>query len=325
MAIWAGIDEAGYGPKLGPLVVAGAAFRLDVAPREGILWDVLSEAVTRQARGAVDRLVVYDSKKVYSPSLGLKRLEEGVLSFLHLLSGNGVGPAGALLDALQDGRPACEPPAPWFAATPTMRLPVASNPSAVLSKVADLSRACTTGGVELVAMRAAVVFPAEFNRVVAHTKNKSLLLFQKCGLILQEIWHRAGPGPSWVLVDRHGGRSRYRRLLRDVFPDCPCDIVREDGGGSVYRIAHPREPGRVMHVAFKEKGDTLALPTALASMTAKYVREIHMLTFNQYWQERLAGLKPTAGYATDARRFLKDVAPALKAEGVDMTHVVRTC
>jgi ribonuclease HII len=174
-------------------------------------------------------------------------------------------------------------------------------------------------------MRAAVVFPAEFNRVVARTRSKSLLLFQKCGLILQEIWRSAGAGPSWVLVDRHGARSHYRRLLRDVFPDCPCDILREGDGGSVYRIADPGAPGRVMHVAFKEKGDTLALPTALASMTAKYVRELYMRSFNLYWQQRLAGLKPTAGYAADARRFLKDVAPALRTEGVEVSRLVRTC
>jgi ribonuclease HII len=323
MAVWAGIDEAGYGPKLGPLVVAAAAFRLPRTPREGVLWEALAEAVTQQARGAVDRLVVYDSKKVYSPSAGLRRLEEGVLSFLHLLSGEAAGPAGRFLDLLQDGRPALEPAAPWFAATTDAHLPLSSNPSAVLSKADDLSRACTLGEIELIAMRAAVVFPAEFNRVVAHTKNKSLLLFQKCGLLLQEIRQMAGREPSWVLVDRHGGRSRYRRLLRDVFPDCPCDVLREGPGGSVYRIVDPGEPARVMHVAFKEKGDTLALPTALASMTAKYVRELHMKSFNEYWRQRLAGLKPTAGYAADARRFLKDVAPALEAEGVDMDAIVR--
>jgi ribonuclease HII len=325
MAVWAGIDEAGYGPKLGPLVVAGTAFRLPELPHEGILWDVLSDALTRHARGAADRLVVYDSKKVYSPAAGLKRLEEGVLSFLHVLSGNGVGPAHPMLAELEGGRGPADPLPRWFEATPQTALPVSSNPSAVLSKADDLSRACRARGVEIITMRAAVVFPPEFNRIVAHTKNKSLLLFQKCGLILQEIWHRAGPVHSWVLIDRHGARSRYRRLLRDVFPECTCDVVREDGSGSVYRIGDPRDAGRVMHVAFKEKGDTLALPTALASMTAKYVRELHMRSFNLYWQARHAGLKPTAGYAADARRFLNDLAPTLEAEGVDLSHLVRAC
>lgn len=325
MAVWAGIDEAGYGPPLGPLVVAGTAFRLKARPREGVLWDCLSDALTRHARGAADRLVVYDSKKVYSPSAGLKRLEEGVLSFLHVLSGNGVGPAEGLLADLEGGREVADPPAPWFADTPRTTLPVSSNASAVLSKADDLARACRTGGVELLAMRAAVVFPAEFNRIVAHTRNKSLLLFQKTGLLLQEIWRQAGPGPSWVLVDRHGGRLRYRRLLRDAFADCSCDVVREDRAGSVYRITDAGDGERVMHVAFKEKGDTLAVPTALASMTAKYVRELHMRTFNLYWQERQAGLKATAGYAADARRFLKDLAPTLKAEGIQPGRLVRAC
>ena len=44
MTLVAGIDEAGYGPQLGPLVVAGTAFRIEVAPAAGVLWDVLAEA-----------------------------------------------------------------------------------------------------------------------------------------------------------------------------------------------------------------------------------------------------------------------------------------
>ncbi|MHC4591536.1 MAG: hypothetical protein ACYS8L_02445, partial [Planctomycetota bacterium] len=47
MVLWAGIDEAGYGPRLGPLVVAGTAFALEREPKEGILWETLRDAVSR--------------------------------------------------------------------------------------------------------------------------------------------------------------------------------------------------------------------------------------------------------------------------------------
>ena len=45
------------------------------------------------------------------------------------------------------------------------------------------------------------------------------------------------------------------------------------------------------------------LPTALASMTAKYLRELSMRAFNEFWCARVPGLRPTAGYPGDAPRF----------------------
>jgi ribonuclease HII len=321
MTLWAGIDEAGYGPRLGPLVVAGSAFLMPGTPREGILWELLKDAVTREARGSDGRLVINDSKQVYSPAQGLRRLEEGVLACMAVCSGRPVRTAQELMALLQGGRPPRQEAAdPWFAAAPGLALPLASNLSAVASKAQSLARACRGAGVRMLAARAAIVFPTEYNRIVAATHNKSLLLFQKCGLLLQELWQNAGPGESHMVVDKHGGRMRYRDLLRDAFPDCSCDILREEAACSSYRIC---EPGRALTLSFREGGDCVALPAALGSMIAKYVREVHMHAFNAYWCERVEGLKPTAGYGTDAGRFLRDIRSALKAERVDERTLVR--
>jgi hypothetical protein len=320
MRLWAGIDEAGYGPRLGPLVVSGTAFSLPEAPEEGVLWEVLRDAVTRRARGSAGRLVVNDSKLVYSPAAGLKRLEEAVLAFLGAEVGRPVERAGDLFSALRGGRPAGEEPRRWFAGAEALALPLESNFSAVRSKASVLQQALAAAGVKILAVRSAVVFPAEFNRIVSRTRNKSFLLFQKCGLILQDLWNLAGPGDSYVLIDRHGGRARYRKLLLDVFPTHHCDVVREDAEGSVYRVW---DGDKCFVVAFKEGGDRLTMPTALASMTAKYVRELYMRAFNRYGRERLGDLKPTAGYWGDAGRFLRDIAPALHAEGIDQSALIR--
>lgn len=320
MPLWAGIDEAGYGPQLGPLVVAGTAFVTRERPAPGMLWRSLVEAVARRGGAGAERLVINDSKKVYTGPHGLKRLEEGVLSFLSACVGRLPERAADLFRLLGGGRGPDEEAPPWFRTAAEAALPVASNLSALQSKADALRRALTEAGVRALPGRAAVVFPAEFNRIVSRTRNKSLLLFQKCGVVLQALWKLAGPGESHILVDRHGGRLRYRRLLPDVFPGCRCDVVHEDRDRSVYRI---RDGDRTLVLTFATGGDARALPTALASMTAKYLRELHMMAFNRYWKERVRGLKPTAGYYGDSGRFLRDIEPALRAEGVETSALVR--
>ena len=67
-----GIDEAGYGPNLGPLVQASAAFR--VPTPTNCLWEAFAKDA-RRAAGRDARVVVDDSKLVHAGPLGLRRLE----------------------------------------------------------------------------------------------------------------------------------------------------------------------------------------------------------------------------------------------------------
>jgi hypothetical protein len=66
-----------------------------------------------------------------------------------------------------------------------------------------------------------------------------------------------------------------------------------------------------------------ALPTALASMFSKYLRELAMRAFNEFWQGRVDQLRPTAGYPTDARRFKQAILPVQKSLGIQDRHLWR--
>ena len=77
----------------------------------------------------------------------------------------------------------------------------------------------------------------------------------------------------------------------------------------------PRRAG----VSFLVEGERHHLPVALASMIAKYTRELAMMRFNRAWcglaRERAnVEIKPTAGYSTDAGRWLRDADAFLTAE-----------
>src|SRR5438309_1216275 len=75
-----GIDEAGYGPNLGPFVMTSVACRVPPELAAADLWQVLRRAVRRHGEPADGRLLVEDSKLVYSPARGLHELETGVLA-----------------------------------------------------------------------------------------------------------------------------------------------------------------------------------------------------------------------------------------------------
>ena len=73
MTLVIGTDEAGYGPNLGPLVVAATAWQLAAAPEA--VESVLAAAV---AQACPLRMWGY-SKAIYRGGAGLAPLERGVL------------------------------------------------------------------------------------------------------------------------------------------------------------------------------------------------------------------------------------------------------
>ena len=105
-----------------------------------------------------------------------------------------------------------------------------------------------------------------------------------------------------LVIDRLGGRTHYCELLTKAWPKHKVQILAEGKTLSRYKI------GKRCELLFAEKGEDRAFPTAAASCIAKYVRELCVDRINAWFTRKLPDLAPTAGYYTDGRRFLKDVA-----------------
>jgi len=311
--VYAGIDEAGYGPRLGPLCVGCCVMRFAQAhgaspasPPEA--WSLLRSAVCRRPRSRSDRrLVVDDSKAVLaSPpggrAAGLSRLERSVRAFLACGPGRArPGDDLGLLDALGTDLGGL----PWYTGPAREGLP--EGESAAAANL--LARALTSRGVALERLACLALCERGFNERRDALGNKAMASFELVAAHLREVWERFGCEAPFVAIDRQGGRARYAALLREALPEASPAVAHQAPGVSRYRLTgEGASGGRMMTVEFRVGADGEHFPTALASMAAKLTRELAMARFNEYWSRRAPGLRPTLGYATDANRWLEEAA-----------------
>lgn len=312
-----GTDEAGYGPNLGPLVITATAWSLPVDVACETLWEHFTDVLTNQPRVNDRRLFIADSKEVYSPASGLLDLETGVLSFLSTL---GIVPeSGACLGTALAGEPFAlalqQEPA---AEAPQCTLPVAAIPDEVQEYGQSLQKACRETGIVLERIRSRIMFPAEFNSLVTRAESKGVVLSNSTLQLVRDVcptWLQAShpdevsdPVSVQVICDKHGGRNRYDEVIAEAFGDQFVFRVQESAALSRYRM------GRA-EFCFRTKAEQF-LPVALASMVSKYLREVLMISFNDFWVRHLPGLRPTKGYPLDARRFREEIAETARQLGI---------
>jgi hypothetical protein len=303
--ILAGVDEAGYGPLLGPLVVGCAAFAVDGADPAGdlpCLWKRLRKHVSKTRCRHGKRIHVNDSKQVYSPSTGLKELERSLLTIATAWAGW----AGDLDTFVARVAGHATPDLlgyPWYApAEPTFPLNSDALPIQLFANAlkAEMDRS----GVRPVHLAARVVCEGQYNRMVDATRNKSSVLFSTAAIHIDYLIRHHGDQGLVIFCDRQGGREHYGSLLRLMFDDWSLQIEREQDGHSEYRLL--RGPA-VVRIIFCEKAEAQCMPVAIASMLSKYLREALMGRFNAYWRTHLPDLAPTAGYHGDGNRFLDQI------------------
>ncbi len=303
MPIIAGIDEAGYGPTLGPFVLSKVVMEIPgKCHDETNIWHLLKDAVSEKIQRGGNRIIVGDSKKLYQQKTGLKMLEEAVLSFVWHTK----GPVSKFTDLLKQFS-GCDEAVlekyPWYRGK-DLDLPVASNVSAIMNYADVLNDTVNFRGVRILDIKSRFLCVSEINRQLEILGNKSLLLFKNCVTHLKEIFEYYGTHKPKVLIDKHGGRNYYEKLLAQNFEGCNIDLIVEGNPLSAYSI---KNESHKMDVSFAVGADSKYFPTALASMFSKYIRELFIRLFNAFWLEKIDDIKPTAGYPEDARRFLSQI------------------
>ena len=300
------MDEAGLGPNLGPLVVAVTVWDVPAPARKFDFWRTFKKVLTKEPEPDDTRLHVADSKEVFQPHRGCRALERGVLSALRLM-GHEPRSYAELLELLMDSDCLPHPNehlAPWYHEDPC-ELPLEPHDFTVAD---SWNRSCEKNDVRLVAIKVAIVEPGPFNRMIREYDNKALLVSRVAFRLLKSVW-KPDETDTFVVGDKHGGRNRYDELLAEILDDEMIYRMEESAERSDYRVGQTQ-------LRFQPRAEEYG-PVALASMVAKFVREIAMTHFNRFWVKRVDGLKPTQGYPVDAHRFREQIAAMQKELGID--------
>jgi hypothetical protein len=291
-------------------VQAAVALKLPDGDASG--WDALKPVVRRAHEKADHRLLIDDSKKVYTRG-GLEALERGVWSIV-----------GADPHTIHDFLWSCGELPPWGE-------DLCGESWFDGGEFIPLHIDCATEWAASEPARAAFggqwtgdyrIVPApRFNRIVDEFGSKAVVLSRGLIELLTSLTSAVPEGePLYFACDKQGGRNFYAPLIQEAFPSGNVRAICESAEESRYRVENFT---REVTITFRPRADGDSVSVALASMLCKYLREVCMRQFNRYWATHVPGIKPTAGYPVDAKRFYEDIRPAVEKLGLVPDQVWR--
>lgn len=334
-------DEAGYGPKLGPLVVTATTWWVDDEAVGSLAEAFGPFANPVKCDGVTVR--IDDSKAIYKPAsqrkveasdtndgqipMGLRSLHTAV-SAATCMAGMADRTFASWLSRTADLDKRATAKVPWLCSLDGGDLADAGS-------CRDVLDVWLTSPARLHGFQSRVIGARRFNEFCESGRNKAdLLSTTTLGLVrraMEGLVSTVGEPPAVeVHCDRHGGRRYYADVLQQVWSDAgggTCEdvevrIIDETKQESRYRLSGASIDA---DVRFTVKGDRFT-PVAMSSIIAKYTRERLMGSFNAYFKKRHRGpspLKPTAGYPVDADRFLTDVESIIQEHCILKSDLVR--
>ncbi len=289
-----GIDENGYGPVLGPLVVTATAFKIE--KREN-LWYLLN---IPKNPDCYEKLVVTDSKKLFSRN-SLKRCQIGektVFSFFYLLFKTFPENldrflSKILLDFSQFPQLCKESRTEAKPCWEKIFLPLwLKNKEGIKKEAEKLRKKLKRERIEFFGLKSICICPFQFNRLVKGKSKSYLNYLQFEKLIFYFL--RKKEKNFYIFADRIGGQKRYLPLLKSgLLRNWRSQILEERKEISSYRLSLK---GKEATISFLQDGEEKEFPVALSSLFGKYIREIFMKRINKFLQNYNPKLKPVSGY-----------------------------
>ena len=249
------------------------------------------------------RLFIADSKQVYGSSKKIGNLELPVLAVLYSCFGRIPNSWPELVELICDSSTVASIPRQSWLGGGDVKLPIAAEHDEI-RQLGDLfGNTCETNGIRLSQICCTPIFAEQFNFEIVRHGNKASYLSSVTLEIVRILLNETN-NDTEIVCDKHGGRSKYAGLIQEILTEEFVFVEAESLASSNYRFC---ENDRDIQIRFQAKGESF-LPTALASMVSKYVREVFMTVWNDFWQLEIPNLKPTKGYPQDAKRFKAAIA-----------------
>ena len=254
-----GIDEAGYGPILGPLVVSAAAFEAPAAEKNLALWDILSRSVSRTRTARRGRVPILDSKILYHGPDGLERLERSVLAVIGAWRGLPPSMHGLfsllcpeLIGRLREY--------PWYEDADSA-LPTEADLFGIRVAARLLAQDLAAKSLRLAGGWAEVLPEGHYNRLVNRTQNKAVVLSDLTLRLIQRVSDTYPDRELRICIDKQGGRAHYGAMLLRSFEDRHLKVIEETDKHSAYELTGSRTQWRI---SFCQSGES-----RMASMTTR--------------------------------------------------------
>jgi len=278
-----GIDENGYGPLLGPMVVTG--IKVNVKGTDPL--------TASEVEGYKFPIPVRDSKELFKRSKGSYRIGESVvLTILKMLGGEVRSLQGLinefsldLIDLASYG-------------IADMQIPIFGG--FVNERLLNYFENCQINFIDL---KFLVLMADKFNQLINSLDNKALLDFKLFTELMVNF------DSSHFLMGKIGGTSKYGRFFETLSYDYVVFAERFDY--SAYEIKGSRRLYFIMN------GDEKYLPIMFAGIVGKYLREALMFSLSRtlgYEGE----IPYASGYFHDSKTYevIEKLSPELKDKWV---------
>ncbi|HEY4687459.1 MAG TPA: hypothetical protein VIH20_04540 [Candidatus Subteraquimicrobiales bacterium] len=322
-----GIDENGFGPIVGPLVVTAAVFELKEPYTQSYLWDRLRAVISKTTQEFPEKITVYNSKEVFKSKLpkSYKVLESTVLNFFELLSDRKAKEFREFIGEVSLGACECVEDAAEDAAFElchniNLSLPLWTDNKAI-SHQKRLKEELAKAEIKALKVKSLIVCPGQFNSYLNRTDSKFHLNWLQFGKlirwVIETVLKTSGTQSQDIAFPcgKIGGQKNYLSYLKHgFFKNFDIKRLVEKKEISTYHLSSDVLD---FNLSFIESGDIYHFPIALASLFGKYIREVFMHHQNQVFKGWDSSVKPASGYRNSSTKiFIKDTEDLRKRMGL---------